>query len=246
MDSIAPDAKEWSQAWRTRQNQSRAGDSPTRAQQTRQRIVESARNVFAARGFEGVSLRDIATQAGVTHGLLRHHFGSKEDIWRAVIDTCVADYLAELAPLLADAEQQGCTPAEMLKAGARLLILTAASQPDMTRLLLHEGMAGGPRLAYFMEQIAPIRARMAPRFQAMQRAGGLPQFTDDTFLLALMMLGAVPFAVTAFANGLCRVDLLAPDQVEKHVNCVLATLFPEQKDQDDWRPMFFPSLDARL
>lgn len=37
----------------------------------RQRIVQSARTVFAVRGFEGVSLRAIAEHAGVTHGLLR-------------------------------------------------------------------------------------------------------------------------------------------------------------------------------
>lgn len=196
------------------------------AEQTRQRIVESARTIFAARGFEGVSLRDIADHAGVTHGLLRHHFGSKEDIWRAVIDATIANYLATLAPLVADSEQGAGDPAATLKAAARLLMRTTARQPDVTRLLMHEGIVGGPRLDYFMAQIAPIRARMAPRFAAVQAAGGLPQFTDDSFLLALLMLGAVPFALGAFSNQLCRVDMAAPDQVELHIDRVLATFFP--------------------
>ena len=94
---------------------------------------------------------------------------------------------------------------------------------------MHEGIVGGPRLAYFMDQIAPIRARMAPRFQAVQRDGGLPQFTDDTFLLALLMLGTVPFALTAFSNALCNFDLLTGDQVEQHADRVLATFFPEPR-----------------
>lgn len=72
---------------------------------------------------------------------------------------------------------------------------------------MHEGIVGGPRLAYFMQQIAPIRARMAVRFRAVQSEGGLPQFSEDTFLLALLMLGAVPFALGAFSNELCQVDL---------------------------------------
>ena len=203
------------------------------AQQTRQRIVQSARTVFAARGFEGVSLRDIAEHAGVTHGLLRHHFGSKEDIWRAVIDVTVANYLAELTPLLA-AEGES-SPAQMLRAAARLLIRTTARQPDVTRLLMHEGIVGGPRLDYFMQQIAPIRARLAIRFQAVQREGGLPQFSEDTFLLALLMLGAIPFALGSFSNALCQFDLAAPAQVEAHAERVLATLFPETTEKKNDR-----------
>ena len=112
----------------------------------------------------GVSLRDIANRRR-HHGLLRHHFGSKEDIWRAVIDVTIADYLTALAPLLADAAQQGSTPVATLQAGARLLIRTATRQPDVTRLLMHEGIVGGPRLAYFMD---PLR-RSAPGWRRVFR-----------------------------------------------------------------------------
>ncbi|KPV48598.1 hypothetical protein SE17_37210, partial [Kouleothrix aurantiaca] len=85
--------------------QSRRGgrQSDDVAEQTRQRIIASARAIFAARGFAGVSLRDIAAHAEVTHGLLRHHFGSKDDIWRAVIDATIGEYLGVLTPLLAAA-----------------------------------------------------------------------------------------------------------------------------------------------
>ena len=68
---------------------------------------------------------------------------------------------------------------------------------------------------------------MAPRFAAVQAAGGLPQFTDDFFLLALLMLGAVPFALGAFSNQLCGVDMAAPAEVERHIDRVLATFFPD-------------------
>lgn len=52
---------------------------------TRQRIIRIALTLFAVRGPQAVSLRDTATHAGLTHGRLRHHPGSKEDIWRAVV-----------------------------------------------------------------------------------------------------------------------------------------------------------------
>lgn len=47
----------------------------------RARLRNSAIEVFAARGF-GASVRDIASHAGVSAGLITHHFGSKENLRR--------------------------------------------------------------------------------------------------------------------------------------------------------------------
>ncbi len=195
------------------------------AEQTRQRIIASARAIFAARGFAGVSLRDIAAHAEVTLGLLRHHFGSKDDIWRAVIDATIGEYLGVLTPLLAAAEARETAALDTLKAASRNVVLIAARYPDFSRLLLHEGVEGGPRLDYFLEQIAPLRERIAPLVRSVQQAGGLPQFSHNTFLLALLMMGAMPFALVAFSNQLCALDILAPAQVEQHADRVIATLF---------------------
>ena len=45
------------------------------AERTRARILDAAMEDFALRGFEASTLRDIASQAGVSLGLIRHHFG---------------------------------------------------------------------------------------------------------------------------------------------------------------------------
>lgn len=46
----------------------------------RARIRDAALELFAERGIAGATIRDIATEAGVSSGLLRHHFGSKEGL----------------------------------------------------------------------------------------------------------------------------------------------------------------------
>lgn len=46
-------------------------------------ILHAARAAFAERGFAGATLRDIATRAGVTHGLVTRHFHSKESLFLA-------------------------------------------------------------------------------------------------------------------------------------------------------------------
>ena len=58
----------------------------------RARIRDAAIELFADRGIEGATIRDIAQQAGVSSGLLRHHFGSKEGLR----DACDEYVLGEL------------------------------------------------------------------------------------------------------------------------------------------------------
>ncbi|SHJ42346.1 transcriptional regulator, TetR family [Shimia gijangensis] len=52
---------------------------------TRARIWDAAEQVFAKRGFDGASMRDIAKLAGVHVGLVTHHGGSKEDLFARII-----------------------------------------------------------------------------------------------------------------------------------------------------------------
>ena len=52
---------------------------------TRARIFDAAECLFAERGFDGASLRDIAAAAGTTAGLVGFHGGAKRDMFRAVI-----------------------------------------------------------------------------------------------------------------------------------------------------------------
>jgi len=43
-------------------------------------ILDAATKLFAQRGVSAVSLRDIAQEAGINHGLIHRHFGSKENL----------------------------------------------------------------------------------------------------------------------------------------------------------------------
>lgn len=65
---------------------------------TRARIVEEALRLFAAKGVEGASVRDIAQAVGVAEGALYRHFKGKEEIAREVFlthfEALAADILA--------------------------------------------------------------------------------------------------------------------------------------------------------
>ncbi len=54
-------------------------------QQTRERILDAAEELFAQRGFEGVSVRQIMSQAGADVSLAYYHFKSKRDLFDQVM-----------------------------------------------------------------------------------------------------------------------------------------------------------------
>ncbi len=61
----------------------------------RARIRDAALRLFAERGIGGATIRDIAKAAGVSGGLVRHHFGSKEEL-RHACDSYALDHIMRI------------------------------------------------------------------------------------------------------------------------------------------------------
>jgi AcrR family transcriptional regulator len=55
------------------------------ADHTRQSLLDAALEVFSQKGFDAARLEDIAEVAGVTRGAIYHHFGSKADLFKTLI-----------------------------------------------------------------------------------------------------------------------------------------------------------------
>jgi AcrR family transcriptional regulator len=73
--------------------------TPKAALKGRDKLILVAMQLFADRGFDGVTVRDIAKAADVSIGLINHHFESKEGL-RAAVD---AHFLAETSKAIARA-----------------------------------------------------------------------------------------------------------------------------------------------
>jgi AcrR family transcriptional regulator len=58
------------------------------ADERKQAIVDAVRNVFAEKGFDGTTTRELAKAAGVSEALLYKHFPSKESLYTAMLDAC--------------------------------------------------------------------------------------------------------------------------------------------------------------
>ena len=74
---------------------SAAGERSAEDLTARARIRDAALRLFAERGLDGTTIRDIARAAGVSGGLIRHHFGSKDDL-RAACDSYALDQIMRI------------------------------------------------------------------------------------------------------------------------------------------------------
>ncbi|MEC9343705.1 MAG: TetR/AcrR family transcriptional regulator [Pseudomonadota bacterium] len=78
-----------------------------RSLRTRARILDAAERVFAERGFEGATIRDIASLAGVQVGLVHHHGGGKEALFGLVVMRRARDLSQQRLSVLAARKADG-------------------------------------------------------------------------------------------------------------------------------------------
>lgn len=204
-----------------------AGRRPAaEAQQTRTAILTAALRLFADRGFDAVSLRDIATEANVTHGLIRHHFGAKDRVWQAVVDRADAVYLDAVRPAVLRAAESA-DPAAALETIVQALTATTARHPEITRLLLGEGVRGGPRLRQILERMAPLRAALATVLSGLQARGLLSSLDRDAFFLTVLLLATGPFGLAGLSKEITGRDPLTPSSAKRYADRLLHVILAQ-------------------
>ena len=78
-----------------------------RVEHTRNLLLDAAEKLFAERGLGGASLEDIADAAGYTRGAIYAHFGSKEELFLAVIERHRQRFLDGFADVISSFQQLG-------------------------------------------------------------------------------------------------------------------------------------------
>lgn len=145
--------------------------SPRRAEQyeqlkqeRRQALLRAARSVFARKGLAAAKIGDVATEAGISHGLVYHYFPHKEALFAAVVEETVQGWEA----LVAQARQRPGPPWERLawlceqtlsglgEAPAHMLVLVHAFTEDAAPREVRTSLERYSRQAY--EQLAALIA----------------------------------------------------------------------------------------
>ena len=106
------------------------------------RIVKAAQQLFAARGYSGTAIRDIASAAEVNGAMIHYYFGNKEGLYHSIIETAAADIRAKLLNAISSNQSIDARLSEFVRAYASYIF----SHPDLARILHRELLAGGPHL----------------------------------------------------------------------------------------------------
>ena len=102
--------------------------------ETKERIMRAAEGLFAERGFESVSLRDITTEALANVAAVNYYFGTKDALIDELIIQCNAPLMKARMKLLDEAEKKyqiGVVPVEViLDSIMRPMLLQLESRGD--------------------------------------------------------------------------------------------------------------------
>jgi len=124
---------------------SAAGERSAEDLTARARIRDAALALFAERGMDGATIRDIAKAAGVSGGLVRHHFGSKDGL-RAACDSYALDQLMQIKEQAVDG--QLANPSFMSAAHPTVLLLY--------RYLARSLVDGSPAAAAMFDEMVEL------------------------------------------------------------------------------------------
>lgn len=123
------------------------------AGETKATLLEAAAKVFARRGYEGASISEIVSEAGLTSGAVYAHYASKAELFNATLEAFAerdldqllgrggADLLDALTAVGATIDRREPTEASLLISA----IVAARNHPDVAKLLI-DGLSGREQL----------------------------------------------------------------------------------------------------
>jgi len=157
----------------------------------REQILAAARDVFVAEDFANASMEAVARRAGVTTGLVNHYFGTKRDLYLAVVE----DLAAEL-PEMIDTELPDLPIEELVARNMKRFLDAFEEHQDTLSMMLgaQGGLGRDPEVAAIM---AEARDGIVMRM-AYNHAGDDP---SPELLLALRVFqGAADAAATEWLS----------------------------------------------
>jgi AcrR family transcriptional regulator len=167
----------------------------------RREILAAALTVFAEKGYDGGTMRDIARRVGVTEPALYRHFSGKEELFLTLLET-VATRIREETGVLLD----GLEPADVAGSLARIFadrrVAVRAYAPAM-RTILIAAAHNDAFLAAFRDAIAlPMRAKIMENVERVDAFYGISRPADETAArVRTLMSLAVGAMVTSLVLG---------------------------------------------
>ena len=198
---------------------------------TRGQILDAALEAFAEAGFEATSVRELTRRLGVSHNLVHHHFGSKQDLWRAALNHGIgstADALAELLRHSVGSPRSRQVLHQVLESAIALL----TKRPEVARIFADESARPGPRLDYLYEQFLGPLVTILSRFLSESKAYGVRDVDSRIAALFVLSSASAQFTHAALAEKLGIGSESRVAYTDSLIDLVLGGLMTSDADQD--------------
>ncbi len=174
-----------------------------RAEETRRRILEAAREAFASQGYQATGVAEICQRAGVTKGAFFYHFPTKQALFLALLE----EWLTQLDRYMQAERARGSTVAQSLYAMADMLRLGLTQGRDYLPMFLEFWLQAARDPAVWQATIEPYR-RYRAYFTDLYRQGMTEGSLRDSDP-ELMALVTVSLALGLLLQGLMDSESVA-------------------------------------
>ena len=190
-----------------RKGRPKAQDAPA----TLEQILDAAFHAFATYGYEGVAVRTLNRELGVSHNLIHQRFGSKEGLWYAAVDRAFGQQTTELAtwfdPTLTD-------PLDQLNHAIRRFVHYNAERPELLGLMNIEARVDSERLDYIYDNyIAPSLEPLDRLLEFLTSQGRIRPISLRALFFLVAHGAAAPFTLAPLARHFDAAEPLQPDQI---------------------------------
>ena len=179
------------------------------------RIRNAALALFAARGVAATTIRDVAHAAGVSPGLVQHHFGTKDGLRKAVDEFVIADAMSTFTDLPEPLEERSAEFAARMGAVTR-------DHPAAVRYLARAASEGSELGLQGFEEIVAFGVQ---EFRAMEEAGQLGPDLDLEWAVLQMLLFNLSTIMFEPAISHALGQPIMSDEGRRRVNAAATRLF---------------------
>ena len=195
------------------------------ADRSRKAILDAAETLFAERGFEAVSLQDIGEAAGLSRGTPNYFFGSKQDLYVAVLEQVFADREEATArafePVRAWCESaRASSLRQPLTRAIESYMSFLLARPAFVRLVVREELRGGEGLRLAQREASAMREALAA-VRAVAAKRSLRGFDVDDAVLVLVSLTFSPLSQQSTFMAVLGRDLTDAAVRRQHIRLVV-------------------------
>lgn len=187
----------------------------------KQRLLRVAEEVFASKGQEAASVREICAKAGLNIAAINYHFGTKERLYIETVKAAHCTLLENEFPPW----PEGTPPEEKLRGFIRTMVghMMADARPSAVQLVMREmALPTAATEAVVRDNVRPLAQRLVSIICEL-----LPNADDSrTLMVGFSVIGQVLFyrqnrAASKLLFGAERVERLTVEMVAEHVTTVM-------------------------